>query len=62
MYRRLVENWPDDERAPEAMLARAQSLEDLGQQKEARIVLASLAAKYPASDAAKQAKAKLKKK
>ena len=62
LYRRLIESWPNDEHAPDAMLGRADSLEDLGKHKEARAVLASLAAKYPASDAGKQAKARLKKK
>ena len=62
LYRRLVEKWPDDEHVPDAMLGRADNLDDLGQHKEARAVLASLAAKYPSSDAGKQAKARLKKK
>jgi len=62
LYRRLVEKWPDDEHVPDALLGRADSLDDLGQHKEARAVLASLAAKYPASDAGKQAKSRLKKK
>lgn len=61
LYRRLVENWPDDEHVPDAMLGRADSLVDLNRPKEAHAVLASLAAKYPASDAGKQAKARLKK-
>jgi len=62
LYGRLVEKWPDDEHAPDAMLGRADSLGDLGRNKEARAVLTSLAAKYPSSDAGKQAKARLKKK
>lgn len=62
LYGHLVENWPDDEHAPDAMQGRADSLDDLGQHKEARAVLTSLAAKYPASDAGKQAKLRLKKK
>lgn len=62
LYRRLVENWPADEHAPDAMLAQAESLEAMGQRKEANTVLADLVAKYPATDAAKQAKAGLKKK
>lgn len=62
LYRRLVEKWPNDEHAPDALLGRADSLAELGQTKESRAVLASLAAKYPASDAGKQAKARLKKK
>jgi tol-pal system protein YbgF len=62
LYRRLVENWPEDEHAPDAMLGRADSLEDLNMNKEARVVLTSLAARFPASDAGKQAKVRLKKK
>jgi tol-pal system protein YbgF len=62
MYRRLVEKWPNDEHVPDALLGRADSLDELGQHKEARAVLASLAAKYPSSDAGKQAKSRLKKK
>ena len=62
MYRTVAEKWPDDEHAPEALLARAEILEDAGQHKDARFVLSSLVAKYPSSDAAKEAKAKLKKK
>jgi tol-pal system protein YbgF len=62
LYYRLVENWPNDEHAPDAMLGRAESFEAMGQKKEARIVLSSLATRYPASDAGKQAKVKLKKK
>jgi tol-pal system protein YbgF len=62
MYGRLIENWPNDEHAPEAMLGRADSLDTLGRHKEARAQLATLAAKFPASDAGKQAKARLKKK
>lgn len=62
MYRRLIEGWPENEHIPDAMLARADSLEDLGQKKEARAQLTTLAARFPASDAGKQAKARLKKK
>ena len=62
MYRAVSDKWPDDEHAPDAMLARADIMDESGQRKEARMVLASLVGRYPASDAAKQAKAKLKKK
>lgn len=62
MYRRLIEGWPDNEHVPDAMLARADSLDDLGQKKESRAQLTTLAAKFPSSDAGKQAKARLKKK
>ena len=46
----------------EDKLSRAEIMEAAGQHKEARTVLAGLVAKYPASDAATQARAKLKKK
>ncbi|MFY9326730.1 MAG: tol-pal system protein YbgF [Georgfuchsia sp.] len=62
LFNQLIEKWPDDEHAPDAMLGYADSLQDLGRHKEARTVMASLAAKYPASDAGKQAKARLQKK
>ena len=62
MYRHVSEKWPDDEHAPDALLARAEIMEDVGQRKEARVLLASLIAKYPSSDAAAQARVKLKKK
>lgn len=62
MYRQVADNWPEDEHAPDAMLARAEIIDQAGQHKEARMVLAKLVAKYPSSDAARQAKARLKKK
>ena len=62
LYQRLIDSWPNDEHAPEAMLGRADNLDALGKHKESHAVLISLAAKYPASDAGKQAKARLKKK
>lgn len=62
LYRRLAEKWPNDEHIPDALLGRADSLDELGRTKEAQALLASLAAKYPSSDAGKQAKARLKKK
>ena len=62
MYRTVAERWPDDEHAPDAWLARAEIMEGAGQYKDARFVLSGLVAKYPSSDAAKEARAKLKKK
>ena len=62
LYRRLTEKWPDDEHVPDAMLNQADSLDELAQHKQSRAVLATLAAKYPSSDAGKQAKSRLKKK
>jgi tol-pal system protein YbgF len=62
LYRRLADTWPNDEHAPDALLARAENLDTSGDHKGARSVLVVLVDKYPASDAAKQAKAKLKKK
>ena len=62
MYRQVSDKWPDDEHAPDALLSRADIMEVAGQRKEARALLTSLVAKYPNSDAAIQAKAKLKKK
>lgn len=62
MYRQVVEKWPNDEHAPDALLAHAEILEGAGQRKDALTVLNMLVARYPATEAAKQAKAKLKKK
>ncbi len=62
MYRLLAERWPDDEHVPDALLARAEQLDAAGNHKEAVKTLTLLADKYPATDAARQAKTKLKKK
>ncbi|CAB1370586.1 tol-pal system protein YbgF [Denitratisoma oestradiolicum] len=62
MFGRLAAQWPDDPKAPEALLAQANSLEDAGQRAAARKVLTTLAAKYPASESGKKAKQQLKKK
>lgn len=62
MYGRLATHWPEDAKAPDALLEQANSLEDAGQKAAARKVLTTLAAKYPASDAGKKAKQQLKKK
>lgn len=62
MYRQLVANWPNDEHAPDALLEQANNLDAAGDRKEGRKTLEQLVEKYPASEAAKQAKARLKKK
>lgn len=62
MFGRLAAQWPDDPKAPEALLAQANSLEDAGQRAAARKVLTTLATKYPASESGKKAKQQLKNK
>src|SRR5439155_22943934 len=62
MYGKVAANWPTDPKAPDALLEQANSLELAGGRKEARKILETLVAKYPASDAAKKAKPRLGKK
>lgn len=60
MYGKVVANWPADPKAPDAMLEQANSMELAGDRKGARKVLETLVEKYPASDAAKKAKPRIK--
>ncbi|QDX82413.1 tol-pal system protein YbgF [Denitratisoma sp. DHT3] len=62
MYGRLAAQWPDDAKAPDALLEQANSLEAAGQRAAARKVLTALAAQYPSSEAGRKAKQQLKKK
>lgn len=62
LYGKFAGAWPADERAPGALEARVASLEALKDVKGARAALELLAEKYPASDAGKRAKLRLKKK
>lgn len=62
LYGRFSASWPNDERAPAALESRVASLEALKDLKGVRATLELLAEKYPASDAGKRAKLRLKKK
>lgn len=62
MFAHFVATWPADERAPNALEAEVASLEALKDTKRARAALQLLANNYPASDAGKRARARLKKK
>ena len=58
-FKQVVNNWPDDPKAPDAMLGLANCQQTMGDEKAARKTLESLVQKYPASAAAKTAKQKL---
>ena len=62
LFARFVAGWPGDDRAPGALESRVASLEALRDLKGARATLEQLAEKYPASEAGKRAKLRLKKK
>jgi tol-pal system protein YbgF len=56
----LAKNWPNDAKAPDALLAAANAQIEAGDTKTARGTLESLVAKYPSSNAAASAKSRLK--
>ncbi|MBI5861433.1 MAG: tol-pal system protein YbgF [Rhodocyclales bacterium] len=62
LFAHFAATWPADERAPNALEAEIASLEALKDSKRVRATLQLLAEKYPASDAGKHARARLKKK
>jgi tol-pal system protein YbgF len=62
LFGKFVAGWPKDERAPLALESRVASLEAAKDNKAARATLEHLAESYPASDAGKRAKLRLKKK
>lgn len=61
-FGKVVSNWPDDARAPDAMLGMANAQADAGDAKGAKETLKSLLGKYPSSNAAKIAKQRLARK
>lgn len=61
-YARVVASWPDDPKAPDAMLGQANSLFDAGDSKAGYRTLAALVQQYPKSAAAQTAQQRLKKK
>jgi tol-pal system protein YbgF len=61
-FARVAATWPNDAKAPDALLAQASALTEAGDAKNARKVLETLVARYPAANAAQTAKLRLKKK
>ena len=62
MFAKLYQGWPNDAKAPDAMLGQANSLEQIGDNRGMRKALQALVARYPESNAAQAAKLRLKKK
>lgn len=62
LFGKFAAGWPKDERAPAALESRVTSLEAIKDVKAARATLQQLADAYPASEAGKKAKLRLKKK
>ena len=60
-YTRVASQWPDDNRAPDALLGLSNAQQALGDAKAATRSLEKLLAKYPSSSAAQIAKQRLKK-
>lgn len=61
-FGKVSATWPNDPKAPDALLGEANSQREAGDNKGARKTLAQLVDKYPASAAAQTAKQQLKKK
>ncbi len=59
LFARLAATWPEDAKAPDALLGQANCLQESGDAKGARKTLEALVAKYPASAAAAVAKQRL---
>lgn len=60
-YARMVENWPEDALAPEALLGQANAEQAAGAAKTSRATLERLITAYPKSEAAKTARQRIKK-
>lgn len=58
-YERIVERFPQDKEAPDALLQAAHAWDELGEKEQAVQSLRRLVASYPKSEAAAQAKAEL---
>lgn len=59
-FRKVVLIWPNDAKAPDALLGAASCEQELGDAKGARATLASLISRYPTSPAANTARDRLK--
>ncbi len=62
LYRKVAEQWPNDPRAPDALLGLASSQQAMGDGKGAKETLNGILQKYPDSSAAQMAKQRLGKK
>jgi tol-pal system protein YbgF len=62
MFAKLNATWPEDSKAPDAMLGQATSQEQSGDAKGAKKTFEALVEKYPTSSAAQTARLRLKKK
>ncbi|MBI5921422.1 MAG: tol-pal system protein YbgF [Betaproteobacteria bacterium] len=62
LFAKVPATWPNDARAPDALLGQANSQQEAGDAKGARKTLEQLLEKYPASSAAQSAKQRIKKK
>jgi len=60
LFVRLANNWPNDAKAPDALLAAGNAQIESGDAKTARKTMEALVQKYPGSNAAASAKARLK--
>jgi tol-pal system protein YbgF len=58
-FKQVANNWPDDPKAPDALLGLANCQQTMGDEKAVRKTLESIVQKYPASAAAKTAKQRL---
>jgi tol-pal system protein YbgF len=58
-FKQVATNWPEDPRAPDALLGLANCQQAMGDAKGMRRTLESVVEKYPASSAAKSAKQRL---
>lgn len=61
IFAKVAATWPQSQKAPDALLAQANSLGEAGDQKGARKVLEALVVQYPGSTAAQTAKQRLRK-
>lgn len=61
-YGKTADGWPDDARAPDALLGLSNCQTELGDKKGARASLEKIVSKYPSSPAAQTAKQRLGKK
>jgi tol-pal system protein YbgF len=60
LFHQVSSAWPNDPKAPDAMLGMANVQQDTGDTKNARMTLEAIVAKYPSSAAAELAKERLK--
>jgi tol-pal system protein YbgF len=59
LFAKVAATWPNDPKAPDALLAQSNALNEAGDGKEARKVMQKLIDQYPASNAAQTAKQRL---